>query len=199
MARAAKTIKTTKPITPARKAARPAVAADKLKKAPMSAAGKRPVADAAPTKSQKQERAKASVAARATVTKTPKLAARVPAAPPAPKLSKEELRTQVEKLEQLVVTLRAKSRETNKAAKGAAARTLELEAQVAALEKKVTAAVSAPSQKPEPVKAPRAKRQGGKSDAPDQGTLSVGAPTPATLDKDADTAVEDLPASGDSA
>lgn len=195
MARAAKTIKTTKAATPPRKAARPAVAADQLKKAPVPPGGKRASADAVPTKGQKPTRAKTLVAVPTAVTKTPKLAARVP---PAPKVSKEELRAQVGKLEQLVVTLRAKSRETNKAAKTTAAHILALKTQVADLENKV-AAVPAATQKPAAVKAPRAKRQGGTSDAADKGALSVGAPNAATLDKDTDMAVDDLPASDDRA
>lgn len=49
---------------------------------------------------------------------------------PAPKLSKDELRALVEKLERTVSTLRAKGREASKAAKASASRIAELEAQV---------------------------------------------------------------------
>ena len=58
------------------------------------------------------------------------------ALPRAPKVSKDELRAQVEKLERANATLRAKSRETNRAAKSAAARIAEFEGEVARLEKK---------------------------------------------------------------
>ena len=54
------------------------------------------------------------------------------AAAPAPKVSKDELRAQVEKLERTLATLRARSREAVRAAKQATARIEELEAQLAA-------------------------------------------------------------------
>ena len=57
-------------------------------------------------------------------------------AAPGSQLSKDELRAQVEKLERANATLRAKSRETNRAAKSAAARIAEFEGEVARLEKK---------------------------------------------------------------
>jgi hypothetical protein len=75
------------------------------------------------------------------------------AAPPAPKISKDELRTQVEKLEGTVATLRTKNREANRAAKTAAARIAELEEQVAQFEKQAVAQ-TAPAKrglKPSPV------------------------------------------------
>ncbi len=69
---------------------------------------------------------------------------RPPAAlPRAAKLSKDELRTQVEKLERANATLRAKSRETTRVAKSSAARIAELEGEVARLEKKVTSQAAA--------------------------------------------------------
>ena len=49
---------------------------------------------------------------------------------PAQKVSKDELRAQVEKLERTNATLRAKGREATQAAKTAAARIAELEEQV---------------------------------------------------------------------
>src|SRR5690348_14476915 len=63
------------------------------------------------------------------------------AAPAAPKLSKDELRTRVETLEQANATLRTKNRDANRAAKTAAARITELEDQVAQLEKRVASAL----------------------------------------------------------
>ena len=52
----------------------------------------------------------------------------------APKLSKDELRIQLEKLERANTSLRARSREMNKAAKAAALRIADLEAQLADLQ-----------------------------------------------------------------
>ncbi len=60
---------------------------------------------------------------------------RTPAAGASPKLSKEELRARVEKLERANATLRAKGRELGRNAKSDAARIEELEEQVARLEK----------------------------------------------------------------
>lgn len=179
MARAAKTTKTP---MPARKAARQA-----------PAVANRPRTAPAPAKTPKQGPAgKANVAVR-TVTKAPRAAARVPAAPPAPKVSKDELRAQVEKLQLLVAALRAKSRETNKAAKAASARIVELEASVADLEKKASA-VPVADEAPSPMKTPRAKRQARKpnKDAPETVTAA-----PAPLDMDTDVAAEDASATGE--
>jgi hypothetical protein len=61
------------------------------------------------------------------------------AALPAPKVSKDELRAQVGKLEHANAALRTKSRETNRLAKTAAARITELENQVVRLEKRIAA------------------------------------------------------------
>ena len=72
------------------------------------------------------------------------------------KVSKDELRGQVERLEQLVEVLHAKSRETNKVAEVAAARITEREAQVAQLER---AAKAAPAPEPNHAKPTRTKRQ----------------------------------------
>ncbi len=60
------------------------------------------------------------------------------ATPPVLKISKDELRAQVEKLEGTVAMLRTRSREAVRAAKQAAARIEELEAQVAKLQKQST-------------------------------------------------------------
>jgi hypothetical protein len=54
-----------------------------------------------------------------------------------PKLSKDELRGQVEKLERANATLRAKGREANRDAKSSASRVAELGGEVARLEKKL--------------------------------------------------------------
>ncbi len=108
MARAAKKTKTTKPAGRGRKPGRPVATAAKA---------------GAKTKGSPVARAAAA----------PKRAPAVPA--PAPKVSKDELRAQVEKLERANATLRAKSREAGREAKTAAARIAELEDQVARLEK----------------------------------------------------------------
>ncbi len=62
------------------------------------------------------------------------------AAASAPKLGKEELRAQVEKLERANATLRAKSKQAGQSAKAAAARVAELEAQVEQFEQAAAAA-----------------------------------------------------------
>ena len=67
------------------------------------------------------------------------------AAPPLLKVSKDELRGQVEKLEGTVTMLRTRSRDAVRAAKQAAARIAELEAQVAELEKQAAKPTTAPS------------------------------------------------------
>ena len=73
-----------------------------------------------------------------------------------PKLGKEELRAQVEKLERTNLTLRAKNKEAGQSAKAAAARVAELEIQVEQLEQKAAsqkAPAKAAPQKAEPKKA----------------------------------------------
>jgi hypothetical protein len=94
------------------------------------------------TEKRKPGRPKTVVPPTATrVNKAPALANRVMPAPAGstPKLTKDELRAKIEKLEETVAALRAKSRETNKAAKLAAARIAELEAQVTHSEKATAA------------------------------------------------------------
>src|SRR4051794_22609820 len=70
-------------------------------------------------------------------------AAKQPAAPSARFTSKDELRAQVEKLERANATLRAKNRETGRAAKLAADRIVELQEAVARLEKRVASQAAA--------------------------------------------------------
>jgi hypothetical protein len=70
---------------------------------------------------------------------------------PAPKLSKDELRAQVEKLERTVASLRAKNRELKRASGADAGRAEELERTVARLERKLSAQEppgEAPARKP---------------------------------------------------
>ncbi len=82
------------------------------------------MARATTSKTAGKTRAKGRVAA-ASRTRTPASAAKASdkpqAAAPAPKISKDELRAQLQKLEQTVATLRAKNRELTRAAKGGAA------------------------------------------------------------------------------
>jgi hypothetical protein len=139
MARVAKPIKNATSATTGRKPGRVAAAATKtpVKAKRSVAAPKRSTASAEAPNGRKLERlAKKAVAPKALgkATTTAKIPTRAPAARPAPAVSKDELRAQVEKLELLVATLRAKSRETNRAAKAATARIAELEDQVAKLE-----------------------------------------------------------------
>jgi len=190
MARVTKAIKSTRPVTAARKPVRsPTVAADKPAMATNAAASKRPTPIVAPIEKRKPGRpATATVGAPPKAIRATKVAARAPVALPAPKVSKDELRAQVEKLEQLVAMLRAKSRETNKAAKAAAAWIAELEAQVAQLEKKVAAAPVSVQQP----KLARAKRRSREIDPGDAVPPGVAVEEPAPLDEEAETALENL-------
>jgi hypothetical protein len=139
MARAAKTTKTTKPAVRGRKPGRPALVAAKTKtpaKATEPAVAPKRAAIAAPkSKGRKAGRpavAAVSAKAPAKVTKAAAAPKRAPtAAAPALKLSKDELRVQLEKLERANATLRTKSREANRTAKAATTRIAELEEIVA--------------------------------------------------------------------
>jgi hypothetical protein len=119
---------------------------------------------------------------------------RVPVvAAPAPKLSKDELRGQVDKLERANTALRVKSREASRTAKTAAARIAELEDQLAQLEKKV-ASQSAPAKpRPKPSTAAR-RRQSGHVDPGDAVPPGVAVEESAPLDDAAETARENLEA-----
>ena len=121
----------------------------------------------------------------------PKKTAKASAAPAAPKVSKDELRAHVEKLEHLVATLRAKSRETNKAAKAATARIAELEAQVAQLEKKAAAAPP-PVRAAKPPRPARARHESREIDPGDAVPPGVAVQEPQPLDEEAETALENL-------
>jgi len=76
----------------------------------------------------------------------------------APPLSKEELRAQLAKSQNTIVTLRAKNKEATLGAKAAAARIAELEAQVAKLEKNSSAQKLAKTKPDAAVRKPRVKR-----------------------------------------
>jgi hypothetical protein len=160
MARATKVTKTTKPIGKGRKPDRPAsVAAKTPTKATEPAVVSKRAVIAAPTSTGRKPRRLTAAAVPAKVTKLAATPKRVPvAAAPAPKLSKDELRVQLDKLERANATLQAKNREANRTAKADAARIAELEGSVARLEKTVAAQTSStPEEKA--AKPSRAKRQ----------------------------------------
>jgi chromosome segregation ATPase len=108
------------------------------------------------------------------------------AAPAAPQLSKDELRTRVETLERANATLRAKNRDANRAAKTAAARIAELEDQVAQLEKRLASA----QRKSVPSAASPRKRRSREIDPGDAVPEGVAVQEPAPLDAEAETALE---------
>jgi hypothetical protein len=163
MARAAKTTTTTKPAARGRKSAGPASITGKApaKVTKPVIAAKR-AAIVAPVSGRKPGR----LAAAAVPAKAPGKVAKAAAAPkpapavaaPALKLSKDELRVQVEKLEHANATLRAKNREANRTAKTAAARIAELEEIVAGLEKKAESQAAKGEQAARPSLAKRPRR-----------------------------------------
>jgi hypothetical protein len=110
----------------------------------------------------------------------------------APKLSKDELRAQVEKLERANVTLRAKSRETNRAAKSAGVRIAELEGEVARLEKKVASQTAAATRGAKPRTSASSKRRSSEIDPGDAVPPGVVVDEPAPLDPEAEAARESL-------
>ncbi len=110
----------------------------------------------------------------------------------APKLSKDELRAQVEKLERANATLRAKSRETNRVAKSSAARVAELEGEVARLERKVASQAAAAPRGPKPRTSTRGKRRSSDIDPGDAVPPGVAVQEPAPLDAEAEIARENL-------
>jgi len=114
-------------------------------------------------------------------------------APPAPKLSKDELRAQVEKLERANATLRTRSREANRAAKTGAVRIAELEEQVARLEKHV-AHQTARAGGGQPASPPKTRRRGQRReiDPGDAVPPGVAVEEPAAPDLEAEMARENL-------
>lgn len=114
------------------------------------------------------------------------------AAPPARKVSKDELRAQVEKLEGTVATLRTKSREANRAAKTAAARISELEGQVAQFEKNAASELALAKGGPKPSSPVRSGRRSKGIDPGDAVPPGVAVEEPAALDQEAETARENL-------
>lgn len=108
-----------------------------------------------------------------------------------PKLSKDDLRAEVGRLERLVARERAKSRAANKAARAAAARIEELEAQVARLEKRFAAAPASMPQRAS-AKPARKKRPTSDIDPGDAVPPGVAVQEPEALDAEAAAALENL-------
>jgi hypothetical protein len=166
MVRRAKTTKTADLTVGGRKADRPA------------ASVKRPTKKAAKT------------AKRAASTASPKHTPRL--APSPPKLSKDELRAQVEKLGRTNANLRAKNREASREAKTSTARIAELEEAVVRLEKQLVtrAAETADDQAaPEPRDRQARHRE---VDPGDSVPPEVAVEEPAPLDLEAETAPANL-------
>jgi len=180
MARATKPTRSAPPAGAARKAGSPAARGGKsvtaTARAPAASKAKSPAAKPAPMK---------------------------PAIASVPKASKEELRAQVEKLERINTTLRAKSRELNKTAKAVAIRIAELEEEVTQLQKK---ALAEPKRETKPKVSARRKRLS-QDPGPDSGSISsrdngidpgdavppgIAVAEPAPLDEDARAALHNL-------
>jgi hypothetical protein len=138
---------------------------------------------------RKPGRPAAAVAKTAPKKKVP-AATKAPAPAPAPKLSKDELRVQVDKLERANATLRAKSREVTKAAKTALARVAELEDQVARLDEELAGQKAArPAASPPKRRRPAERHEVDPGDAVPPG-VAVQEPEP--QDTEAETARENL-------
>ena len=106
----------------------------------------------------------------------------------APKVSKDELRAQIEKFERTVATLRAKNREMGAAAKSANARVAELEIELEKLQK----AVAATPPKPPRERAPKTPRRTRDIDPGDAVPPGVAVQDPEPMDEEAKTAFENL-------
>jgi hypothetical protein len=185
MARAAPASKTTKPPTIAPKPGRPAAALAKAAANPTKAAIAEPAAV--------MKKAKVSAAAKPVVAK-PAAIGMPPAPAPAPKLSKDELRAAVEKLEVANAKLRDKSRETNKAARLAAKRVTQLEEQVAQFERDVESSRVPVVARAEAKTAapPRKARQPRTIDPGDAVPPGVAVLEPAPMDDEAKAALDNL-------
>ncbi len=108
-----------------------------------------------------------------------------------PKLSKDELRAQVEKLEQANATLRAKGREANRAAKANTARIADLEDQVNRLEKQAKTEAAPVKSRPRSSTPGRVKRSKAGNDPGDALPAGVAVQEPAGLKEDADTTLQE--------
>jgi hypothetical protein len=165
MARVAKTTKTAKPAARGRTSARPVpVAAKTPAKVTKPAVAPKRAAIVAPVSTgRKPGRPAAAIVPAKAPAKVIKVAAAPKRAPvttaPAVKLSKDELRVQVEKLERANATLRVKNREANRTAKATTARIAELEENVTRLAKKAELQTPPGANGEQAAKPSRAKRQ----------------------------------------
>ena len=194
MARAAKTTTTTKPAARGRKPGRPApVAAKTPAKVTKPTVGPKRAPIAPVSTRRKPGRPAAAVIPAKPAVKVTKLATaskRAPAvAAPALKLSKDELRVQVEKLERANATLRAKNRDANRTSKAVTARIAELEEHVAKLEKKASQAPSANEE--QAAKPSRAKRQSRGVDHNNPTPAGVADQKPAPVHEEGEAALEE--------
>jgi len=189
MARATKSLEAT---TSRRKPGRPPAGAKSSEQTRKSVApSKRSTASDEVAKGRKPGRsAKAAVPAKPAGRPTPaaKGPARALAAPPAPKLSKDELRAQVEKLELVVARFRTKSREANRTAKTATARIAELEEQVAQLERAAKSQATPAMPTKAAAKPRQGKRQTRETEPGEAGQEDVAVQEPAPLDEEAEAA-----------
>ena len=181
MARVAKTVAApAKPNLPARKlVSRPVTPTKKAATAPAETPAMK-----TPRGAAKTSRFTPAPARTSTTTPTPTAA---------PKLSKDELRAQVAKLEGSNATLKAKSRDMNRAFKAANSRIADLETELAGLREQ--AAAAQPITKPvKEAKAPRAGRASRKAplDPGDAVPPGVAVEEPQPLDEEARAARDAL-------
>ena len=109
-----------------------------------------------------------------------------------PKLSKDELRAQVQALERTVATLKAKAKVTRAAARQADARMTELEAEVTRLEDALAMATRAAPTKAPRVAAVRSRKQPRELDPGDAVPPGVAVQEPEPLDSEAEAALASL-------
>ena len=131
-----------------------------------------------------------AAAAKAAPSRPPVVAPAATAAARIPKPSKGELRAHIEKLEAANAALRAKSRETNRAAKAVNKRIAELEAEVAQLQEHTARPVAAP--KTEKVVRRARQPRGREIDPGDAVPPGVAVLEPEPLDAEAEAARDAL-------
>ncbi len=194
MVRPTKAGKTTKPPTTRRKSGQSVKTTNTTLKTAPATTARKTVTTAAPTAGRGSGR---SAAAKAINKVAKTVAKRTPAAnqtqtPKAARTAagKRDLHAQIEKLEQTVATYRAKSRESNRAAKVAAARIAELESQVKELQRAST--VQAESAGAERKADGHGNRRSREIDPGDAVPPAVAVQEPAPLDLEAETALDNL-------
>ena len=143
--------------------ARAATTTKKIPRAVTSTKIRKPSVRAVTTKgaARKETAAKAPTAPPKFTRPVPVSSRQIAAPPmlPKPKVSKDDLRAQIAKLEDTVATLRAKSRELTRAARQAAARIAELETQLAAAQTAPDAAPEKPAKSARGTRAASGSRQ----------------------------------------